>query len=106
MESRILVIETAIQQIQEGKIMHYMLKPDAFIMPDDLYISCYDNIQMSMLFRKNSHEFCFLLLYERSIADAFFHFIDTLDQSSMVYDTEETLRRMENIVSEYKKRMG
>lgn len=106
LESRILVIETAIQQIQEGKIMHYMLKPDAFIMPDDLYISCYDNIQMSMLFRKNSHEFCFLLLYERSIADAFFHFIDTLDQSSMVYDTEETLRRMENIVSEYKKQMG
>lgn len=102
LESRILVIETAIRQIQEGKIMHYMLKPDALAMPNDLYISHYDNIQMTMLYRKNNQEWCFLLSYERSLTEAFFHFIDTLDQSSMVYDTEETLRRLKKIISEYK----
>ena len=102
LESRLKVIETAIQQIQEGKIMHYMLKPDALVMPDDLYISCFDNVQVSLLFRKNNHEWCFFVLYERSVTDAFFHFIDALDHSSMVYETEETLWRLQEIVKEYK----
>ena len=71
-------------------------------MPDDLYISCFDNAQVSLLFRKNNHEWCFLVLYERNMTDAFFHFIDTLDQSSMIYETEETLWRLQEIVKEYK----
>lgn len=103
LETRLLVLETAVQQIQEGRIMHYMLKPDAFVMPDDLYVSCFDNLQVSLLFRRNNQEWCFILLYERSITDAFFNFINTLDESYMVYDTEETLQRMRKIISEYKK---
>lgn len=102
LESRLKVIEQAVRQIQEGQIMHYMLKPDAIVMPDDLYISCFDNAQVSLLFRKNNHEWCFLVLYERNMTDAFFHFIDTLDQSSMIYETEETLWRLQEIVKEYK----
>lgn len=101
MADRMKILRNMNKQMEDGKIKRYMIRPNKILLPDNFFMSCMDQAAISLLFQRQNKQWCFLLVYEKNLAESFYRFASTLNKTSMVYGRKETKNRIEKIIEEY-----